>query len=101
MFCSTRMSPESDAIPEPVAQAILVRAFALTLLLGRSRRVVVARDGGDLAQRAGLDLLGDGGDRRGVAALEADIDALIRLYALGDFESLLCLAMSMPTGFSQ
>ena len=76
------------AIPEPVAKAVFIRSFAFALLLGRCRRVVVAGDCGDLSQSAGPDLLGQSRDGRSVAALEADIDALIRLHALGDFESL-------------
>ena len=80
------------AIPEPVAQPILVGRCAGAVLFSRCGRVVVCPSDGNLAQCAGLDLLRDGGDGRRVAALEADIDALRGLDALGDLESVFGLA---------
>ena len=79
------------AIPEPVAQAVLVGRGAGVDFFFRCGRVVVAGDGGDFAQRAGFDFFRDGGDGRRAAALEADVDALRGLDALGDFEGLLGL----------
>ena len=80
-----------SAIPEPVAEAVLVVAGADGEFLFRCGRPVVAVDGGDLAEGAGVNLLCDGGDGRSHAALEADIDALRGLDALGDFKSLVSL----------
>ena len=79
------------AIPEPVAQAVFVGAFAFALLLSGRGRVVVTRGGDDFADGAGLDLFVKCGDGWSVAALEAHIDTLIGLDAFSNFESVLCL----------
>jgi hypothetical protein len=48
-----------------------------------------------------LDALGDGGQRRRVAALEADVHALRRATFLAISSACLACFTSMPTGFSQ
>ena len=52
-----------------------------------------------MPKRAGFDFFCDGSDGRCAAALEADVDALRGLHALGDFERLLGLGDVDPNGF--
>ncbi len=88
MFCSTRMSPDRARYQSQLRRRYSSgEAPGRDLFLGGGG-VVVARDGGDLAQSAGLDFLRDGGDGRRVAALEANIDTLRGLHALRDLQSL-------------
>jgi len=90
-----------SAVPEPVAQAIFVRAFAFALFLSRGGRVVVTGGGDDFADGAGLEFFVECGDGRSVATLEPYVHALIGLDARGYLEACFACMMSMPTGFSQ
>ena len=92
MFCSTRMSPERARYQSQLRRRYSSGEAPGWIFSSDGGRVVVAGDGADLAQRAGFDFLRDGGDRRRAAALEADIDALRGLDALGDLQRLLGLS---------
>src|SRR5271168_1405511 len=63
------------AVPEPVAEALLVGGGVGVIVLDGGRGVVMRGDAGDLAELAVVDAADDFDERRRAADLEAYVDA--------------------------